>query len=85
MTEKPPEKASPPPLDPDELDPIKHPFFSPRRLSQIGFGDQRAVLDAVRAGTIPSIRYQRRYRIPTRWVRRALAIDDAAERDEANA
>jgi hypothetical protein len=67
-------RNAPPPLHPDELDPVKHPFFSARRLSQIGFGDHGVILQAVKARTIPSIRYQRDYRIPTRWVREALGL-----------
>jgi hypothetical protein len=63
------------PLTQEELDPERRPFTSPRRLAQAGFGDHETLLDAVKTGAIPSIRYQRTYRIPTRWVRTALGLD----------
>jgi hypothetical protein len=66
------------PLTEDELDPAKHPFTSPRRLAQAGFADHTTLLKAIHAGRIPAIQYQRTFRIPTRWVRRALGLDDLA-------
>lgn len=60
-----------------ELDPERNPFHSPRRLAEAGFGDHHTVLTAVKSGTIPAIRYERNYRIPTRWIRQALGIDAA--------
>jgi hypothetical protein len=77
-------KKPPPPLDPDELDPVKHPFFSARRLSQIGFGDHAVILRACKAGTIPAIRYERDYRIPTRWVREALHMPPVEVSDDSD-
>jgi hypothetical protein len=68
-------KESPSPLSEDELDPVQNPFFSPRRLAEIGFGDHETILRAVKAGTIPSIRYERSFKVPTRWVRKALGLD----------
>jgi hypothetical protein len=75
-------KSNLPPLTDDELDPVRNPFMSPRRLAEIGFGDPHTVLEAVKRGTIPSIRYQRTYRIPTRWVRQALHIDPPVDESE---
>jgi hypothetical protein len=66
------------PLTADELDPERTPFLSPRRLYEAGFGDHDTLLEAVKTGTIPSIRYQRNYRIPTRWVRQALGLEPEA-------
>jgi hypothetical protein len=69
------------PLTAAELNPAKTPFQSPRRLSQAGFGDHDTLLEAVKSGAIPAIKFQRNYRIPTRWVRQALGLD--AETEEA--
>jgi hypothetical protein len=66
------------PLTAVELDPDRTPFHSPRRLADANFGDHETLLDAVKSGAIPSVKYQRTYRIPTRWVRSALGIDDTA-------
>jgi hypothetical protein len=63
------------PLTAVELDPERTPFLTPRRLAEANFGDHETLLDAVKSGAIPSIRYQRTYRIPTRWVRSALGLD----------
>jgi hypothetical protein len=64
------------PFTDDELDPTTHPFHSPRRLAEAGFGTHEAVLAAVESKAIPAIRYQRNWKVPTRWVRRALGVDD---------
>jgi hypothetical protein len=62
------------PLTDDELDPETHPFHSPRRLAEAGFGTHETILTAVESGDIPAIRYQRSWKVPTRWVRRALGL-----------
>jgi hypothetical protein len=72
---KPQQRKAARPLTEAELDPERTPFLSPRRLAEANFGDHETLLDAVKSGTIPSIRYQRTYRIPTRWVRSALGLD----------
>jgi hypothetical protein len=63
------------PLTEVELDPEQTPFLSPRRLAQANLGDHDTLLKGVKSGAIPAIQFQRTWRIPTRWVRRALGLD----------
>jgi hypothetical protein len=62
-------------IDPDELDPLKKPFWKTNELHRLGMGHQTAVLAAIKAGDIDAVRIGRKLLIPTAWVRRALGLD----------
>lgn len=63
-------------FDPDELDPMKKPFWSPSEVRRLGFGHQAWVLRAIREGEIEHIRIGRKFLIPTTWIRRQMGLPD---------
>jgi hypothetical protein len=50
------------------------PFVRVDDLADHGFGERKALYDAVRRGDIPSVRLGRKVLIPTTWVREAMRL-----------
>src|SRR5262245_32831184 len=65
-------------VKPEELDPLVKPFWGTRELHRVGLGHQRAVLAAIKDGSIPAVRIGRRFLIPTSWIRRTIGLDDTS-------
>jgi hypothetical protein len=59
---------------PEETDRLSGAFCRVDDLVMLGFGERKALYDAVRRGDIPSVRLGRKLIIPTTWVREAMRL-----------
>jgi hypothetical protein len=53
---------------------LDDPFVRVDDLADHGFGERKALYEAVRRGDIPSLRLGRKVLIPTTWVREAMRL-----------
>lgn len=55
-------------------DPLAGAFCRVDDLAELGFGERKALYEAVKRGDIPSVKIGRKVLIPTTWAREAMRL-----------